>query len=96
MAEDYYLNDDPKIGVGALVRWYVYVYNHMGSPQSVSIRVKVLNSTEEDPKDLTPSPRTRSIVVSRYAKIGMGLGTVCALEKMVQQNCYRQAKGGAL
>lgn len=58
MAEHYYPDDDPSIGVGQAVRWAVYVYNHMGETQYVAVRVKLLNSTMLAPnsKSCTPSP----------------------------------------
>ena len=57
-AEHYYPNGDPNIGVESLVRWYVYIYNHMGSAQNVLIRVKLLNSTLQGPdtSKRMPSP----------------------------------------
>lgn len=48
-AEHYYPNDDSNIGINSLVQWYIYVYNHMGSAQNVSIKVKLLNSTLQGP-----------------------------------------------
>jgi hypothetical protein len=55
-AEKYYPNDDPNITVGTMVRWYIYIYNHMESPQNLSIRVKILNSTSPGPDDSKHEP----------------------------------------
>ena len=58
MAEDYYPGGNSTIGVGSSVVWYIYLHNHMGSPQNVSVRVKLLNATMEAPDDRghRPSP----------------------------------------
>ena len=58
LAADYYPNDDPNIGVGEPVQWYLGVTNFMGSVQLVAIRVKLGNQTIQPPSDenVTPSP----------------------------------------
>jgi hypothetical protein len=56
MAEHYYPGDDPNLKVGDAVRWTVYVYNHMGSAQYVSIRFKLLNSTMSAPNSTSCLP----------------------------------------
>ena len=58
LAERYYPNDDPNLGIGEKINWTLSAYNHMGSLQYVVIRVKLLNSTVASPDDLsgTPSP----------------------------------------
>jgi len=58
MADHYYPNGDPNIGVGSPVRWYLYLYNHMDGAQYVAVRVKVLNSTLPAPDSALccPSP----------------------------------------
>jgi len=55
-AEDYYPNNDPNIGISTSVPWYIYVHNHMGSNQSISIRVKILNSTLPGPDTSKRAP----------------------------------------
>ena len=57
MAEKYYPDDDPDIGVGEDVTWTLYVYNHMGEAQYVAVRMKLLNST-------TPTANSTSCVPS--------------------------------
>ena len=58
MAEDYYPDGNSTLRVGSPVLWYVYLHNHMGSPEEVLVRVKLLNSTMELPDDREhlPSP----------------------------------------
>ncbi|MFB0569122.1 MAG: hypothetical protein ACETV0_05855 [Nitrososphaeria archaeon] len=56
MAEHYYPGDDPRIGPGELVQWHVTLYNHMGSAQYVSVRVKLLNQTTPPPDDMNHTP----------------------------------------
>ncbi|MEM3704240.1 MAG: hypothetical protein QXX79_07490, partial [Candidatus Bathyarchaeia archaeon] len=55
-AEGYYPNDNSTLEVGSQILWYIYVHNHMGSAQSVSVRVKLLNSTMEAPDDRKNKP----------------------------------------
>ena len=49
MAEHYYPSDDPNIGVGVPVKWFVYLYNHMGEAEYVALRVRLLNATVPAP-----------------------------------------------
>ena len=56
MAEHYYPGDDPNLKVGDAVRWTVYLYNHMGSAQYVSIRFELLNSTMSAPNSTSCLP----------------------------------------
>jgi len=58
MAEKYYPDDDPNIEPEEDVEWQLYLYNHMGEAQYVSVKVKVSNSTTEPPNSTscTPSP----------------------------------------
>jgi len=55
-AEGYFPNDNSTLKVGSPVPWYIYVHNHMGSVQKVSVRVKLLNSTMEVPNDRKHEP----------------------------------------
>jgi hypothetical protein len=55
-AEGYYPNDNSTLEVGSPILWYIYVHNHMGSVQDVSVRVKLLNSTMETPNDREHKP----------------------------------------
>jgi hypothetical protein len=49
MVGNYYTDNVSTVGVGDKMSWYVNVYNHMGSPEYVSIRLKLLNSTQAIP-----------------------------------------------
>lgn len=57
-AEGYFPDDNSSIFVGTPMSWQIYVHNHMGREQDVSIRVKILNSTMQAPDDRehVPSP----------------------------------------
>jgi uncharacterized membrane protein len=60
LAEHYYPNDNPNLTVGQPVNWTIGVYNHMGSPEYVVVRVKLLNSTLRSPDELTGTPSSVS------------------------------------
>jgi uncharacterized membrane protein len=57
-AEGYFPNGNSTLEVGSQILWHIYVHNHMGSVQNVSIRIKLLNSTMNAPNDKEhiPSP----------------------------------------
>ncbi len=55
-AEGYFPGDNSTIYLGTPMSWRIYVHNHMGSEQVVSIRVKILNSTMEAPDDRRHEP----------------------------------------
>jgi hypothetical protein len=56
MAEGYYPNDNSTLGLSSQVSWYIYIHNHMGYVENVSVRVKLLNSTMEAPNDTEHEP----------------------------------------
>jgi len=68
MAEHYYPNDDPNIGLREEVRWTLGVYNHMGSLQYVVLRVKLLNSTMHSPNDALGQPSPAPLVLE-FARV---------------------------
>ena len=51
VAEEYFPNSSSSLDISSNVLWYIQVHNHMGSNQSVLIRVKILNSTMQAPDD---------------------------------------------
>ena len=55
-AESYFPGDNSSIYLDTQMSWLIYVHNHMGSEQEVSIRVKILNSTMEAPDDREHEP----------------------------------------
>jgi hypothetical protein len=55
-AEHYFPDDDPSIDVEEQVNWSIHVYNHMGKTQYVSLRLKLLNSTDKPPISAKCSP----------------------------------------
>jgi len=62
LLSDYYLNDDPNIRVGDLVRWHVGVTDFMGSVQLVVIRIKLGNQTIMPPDDLEAQPSPAPLI----------------------------------
>jgi len=62
MAESYYPDDDLKIEVGEEVHWTLYLNNHMGEAQYVSLRVKLLSSTMSAPNSTTCSQSHAPVV----------------------------------
>lgn len=56
--ENYYPGETSMVNVGDNISWYVNVYNRMGEPEYLSVRVKLLNSTHENPDAVRniPSP----------------------------------------
>ena len=59
-ADGYFPNNNSTIQLGSQISCYLYIHNHMGDFQEVSIRVKLLNSTIGVPNDREhrPSPVT--------------------------------------
>lgn len=57
-AEGYYPNNNSTITSNSNVKWYIYIHNHMGDVENISIKVKLLNSTmqKSDDVDNVPSP----------------------------------------
>ena len=55
-ADAYFSNENSIAEVGALNTWFIYVYNHMGTAQNVSIKSKLLNSSMKLPDDQTHKP----------------------------------------
>ena len=55
-ADSYFSNEDSILEIGEKSSWYIYVHNHLGSAQTISLRVKLLNSLMELPNDLENNP----------------------------------------
>lgn len=55
-AEAYYPDNNSTLQLDSSVLWHIYLHNHMGSPQNVSVRVKLLNSTMQAPDDREHEP----------------------------------------
>ena len=57
-AKAYFAIDNSTIEIGTQVKWFIFVHNHMGSAEKISVRVKLLNPTMAQPIDSknTPSP----------------------------------------
>ncbi|MCS6768523.1 MAG: hypothetical protein NZ888_04140 [Candidatus Nitrosocaldus sp.] len=58
MASNYYPSTSPDVALGDDMRWYLQVYNRMGSAEYIAVRVKLLNADMPIPDDNmhTPSP----------------------------------------
>ena len=50
-ADNYFINSNSLIEINSQLNWYTYIHNHMGKPQEVVIKVKLLNSTMDLPND---------------------------------------------
>jgi hypothetical protein len=70
-AEDYFLGNTSDVRVGSKIIWYIYLGNHMGSPQNVSIRVKLLNSTMLAPDDRSHEPSPYPVLVEVPVSLGV-------------------------
>ena len=62
-AEGYFPSDDSTIHIGTPMSWNIYVHNHMGSKQWVSIKVRILNSTMQAPDDREHEPSPEPCVL---------------------------------
>jgi hypothetical protein len=60
--DDYFSNDNSTIDVGNPSRWYASVHNGVGSPEYVALRIKLLNSSQPIPDDISVSPSPGSTV----------------------------------
>jgi uncharacterized membrane protein len=56
MVGDYYPNNKKDIELLDDIRWYIQVYNNMGSAEYIAVRVKLLNSEQAAPDDNTHTP----------------------------------------
>ena len=56
MAENFFLNDNSSLLLNSQVAWFIYIYNHIGSPQNVFLKVKLVNSTIDLPIDQDNKP----------------------------------------
>ncbi len=53
LTENYFPNNNPNLILGEQVNWTLGVYNHMSALEYVVVRVKLLNSTQTAPNELT-------------------------------------------
>ena len=53
LTENYFPSNNPNLIPGEQVNWTLGVYNHMSALEYVVVRVKLLNSTEISPNELT-------------------------------------------
>lgn len=63
IAEDYFVNDNPNLAVGTQVSWYIYVNNQMTNSQNIIVKVKLLNSTMQQPNDTTHNPSPENSII---------------------------------
>lgn len=55
-AEIYFPDDNPIVKIGTSMSWQIYIHNHMGREQDVSIRIRILNSSMQAPDDREHEP----------------------------------------
>jgi hypothetical protein len=55
-ADAYFADENANIDVGSLNSWFIYVHNHIGTAQNISVRAKLLNSAMELPDDRQHQP----------------------------------------
>ncbi len=60
MAEEYFPNNNSTLQPNSTIYWYITINNHFGTPQNVSLRIKLLNSTMVLPNDTDHIPSTVS------------------------------------
>jgi hypothetical protein len=60
--DDYFSNDNSTIGVENPIPWYASVHNGVGSPEYVALRIKLLNSSQAVPNDISVRPSPESTV----------------------------------
>ncbi len=60
--DDYFSSDNSTIDAGNPSRWYASVHNGVGSPEYVALRIKLLNSSQPIPDDISVSPSPGSTV----------------------------------
>ena len=55
-ADSYFANDNSVVGLGSSSSWFIYVHNHMGTPQTIIVKAKLLNSTMQMPNNQQNQP----------------------------------------
>ena len=60
--DDYFSNDNSTIYLANPSRWYAFVHNGVGSPEYVALRIKLLNSSQAIPNDISVGPSPGSTV----------------------------------
>lgn len=55
-ANSYYANNDANLFTGNVTNWYIQVYNHMGTPEWVSVVFRITNSSYGPPNDTSDAP----------------------------------------
>ena len=71
MADAYFSNADSTVDLGEQNSWFIYIHNHMDSAQDVCVRVKILNSTMELPKDRKHQYSNATYLIEFPQKISM-------------------------
>jgi hypothetical protein len=60
--DNYYPHSDPTVAIGESLNWHVSIYNHMGGPQYLALRLKMINSTQAIPDDSANTPSQASSI----------------------------------
>ena len=61
-ADDYFPNNVPEVYFGEQINWKIYIGNHMGKDEYVSIRLKLLNSTNSAPNSNKCTPSSGPVI----------------------------------
>lgn len=65
MARDFFPDENSTISIFSPIDWHIYVHNHMGNNQDVTIRVKLIDSKSPLPNDREQKP-LQSIPIIEY------------------------------
>ena len=63
-ADAYFTSENALINVGELNNWFIYVHNHIGTAQNVSVSARLLNSSMELPNDREHQPSNATSFVT--------------------------------
>lgn len=63
MADDYFPKENSTVSMNSQIDWYIYLYNHMATPQNVIVKVKLLNSTTDIPNDEEHRPSNAPSII---------------------------------
>jgi hypothetical protein len=65
-AEHYYPNNNSSINNNTTIRWNIHIFNDMKDAQDVSIKVKVINSTQIAPNDFMHQPAQATVLAEFF------------------------------
>jgi hypothetical protein len=68
-AEAYFALANSTLEIGSQVNWFVFVHNHMGDAEKVSVRIKLLNSTMAQPINSKNMPSPFNFFEELYSSL---------------------------